>query len=79
MDPDSSKLKSREQQSSTLHTQSPHKQQGKDFATVEDLLRYDAARQEPSKSLETRLATSIEREPPPRLSWWRRIFQSYKD
>jgi hypothetical protein len=75
MDPDSSKLQSREQQASALHSQSAREQQARDFASVEELLRYDAAQQETPKSIETRLASSIEREPPPRRSWWRRIFR----
>jgi hypothetical protein len=43
MNPDSSKLQSREQQASAIHSKSAHEHKATDFASVEELLRYDAA------------------------------------
>ena len=47
---------------------------GKEFASVEDMLRYDAAQVSPPGALSTRLQDSIAREPAPKLPWWRRWF-----
>jgi hypothetical protein len=75
MDPNHSKLQSREQQATHVQAQSNQQQQGKDFASVEDLLRHDASQQHPSDSLERRVAKSIEAEPRPRRRWWQKLFR----
>jgi hypothetical protein len=76
MDPKSSKLQSREQQASIVHSESTQQHQGREFDSVEELLRHDAADQHPPASLESRVASSIAREPPPRRAWWQRLFRS---
>jgi hypothetical protein len=70
MEPRSSKLQ--HQQKNALQTW--QQQTGLEFASVEDMLRYDAAHTAPPDSVAERLAGSIAREPRPIRSWWRRFF-----
>jgi hypothetical protein len=76
MDPKPSQLRSSEQQVQSVQSQSGQQQHGREFSSVEELLRHDAAQSLPPATLETRVASSIAREPPPRRRWWQRLFQS---
>jgi transposase len=76
MDPNPSKLQHREQQESATQSQASqqHQQQAREFESVEELLRYDAAQTEPPPTLESRVADSVAREPAQSRSWWKRLF-----
>ena len=45
-----------------------------EFQNVEDLLRHDALHTPVPPSIERRLQESLGDTPPPRPSWWRRLF-----
>jgi hypothetical protein len=45
----------------------------REFATPEELLRHDASQTEVPPAVATRLNESIQREPKPARSWWRRL------
>ncbi|MFO1475031.1 MAG: hypothetical protein U1F98_00085 [Verrucomicrobiota bacterium] len=48
----------------------------REFASPEELLRFDAAQTAVPDSIARRLAESTAREPaPPPLPWWKRLFQ----
>jgi hypothetical protein len=64
-----------QQQSTASHQQQEqHTATGREFATVEDMLRFDATQVEPPETVVTRLKDSLAQEPPPRASWWRRFW-----
>ena len=62
------------------HEQSAAQQQSAqttavEFATPEEMLRHDAAHMPVPPGVAERLRQSLQNEaPPPRASWWRRIF-----
>jgi hypothetical protein len=70
MDPNSSKLQHRQETAEQI-TQQPERLE---FATVEEMIRYDALQTEPPASVAHRVADSIAREPKRDKSWWRRLF-----
>ena len=45
-----------------------------EFQSVEDLLRHDALHTPVPASIADRLQQSLEQNPPPPRSWWRRLF-----
>ncbi len=47
-------------------------QPGQEFATVEEMLRFDAAQTPVPPEVEERLRKSVEAEPRPAGPWWRR-------
>ena len=47
-----------------------------EFASVEEMLRHDAAQNSPSPSIAERLAKSTEPIRKPGAPWWRRLFSS---
>ena len=49
-------------------------QAGHEFATAEDLLRFDAGQTIVPKGIEQRLKHSSADIPPPRRSWWKNLF-----
>jgi hypothetical protein len=49
-----------------------------EFASVEEMLRYDAARTAPPDSLATRLSASIAGEPKAVKPWWKRLLGGSK-
>ncbi len=69
MEPNASKLQQR-QETAEQTTQQPPRQE---FATVEEMIRYDAAQCAPPTAIAHRLAESISKEPKPARSWWRRL------
>ena len=48
----------------------------REFATTEELLRHDANQTTVPPAIAERLARSIENEPKPERSWWRRMLGS---
>ncbi|MEK7677586.1 MAG: hypothetical protein AAB676_17290 [Verrucomicrobiota bacterium] len=61
-----------EQQSEVNQVQ--QKQAGREFASVEEMLRLDAQQNAPPPTVAKRLNDSIAREPKPQRSWWQRLF-----
>lgn len=45
-----------------------------EFASVEDMLRYDAGRTAPPERIIERLKDSLAAQPLPQPAWWRRIW-----
>ena len=77
MNPEQSKLRHQqaEQAQSSGEIQSTTQQaQGKEFATVDDLLRYDSEMNPIPPEVAGRLAVSLETEPKPRPPWYKRLF-----
>jgi hypothetical protein len=48
----------------------------REFATTEELLRHDASQTPVPPEIAERLARSIQNEPKPERSWWRRMLGS---
>jgi len=66
------KLNSEQQQE---HTEQQSQQAGaREFATVEEMLRYDAAHTRIPPGIAQRLKQSAGPAPAPSRSWWRRFF-----
>jgi hypothetical protein len=63
----------RERQEEALQEHGVHKA-GLEFATPEELLRFDAAQTTVPASVAGRLEESVSREPRPARSWWQRWF-----
>ena len=73
MDP-KSRLDHRQQEELTPQQQTKA-ERGREFATPEELLRYDAAQTPVPSGIEQKLQTSLNAEPkPPPRSWWQRLF-----
>jgi hypothetical protein len=66
-----SKLSQEQQQIETQLTQQPA---GREFASPEELLRFDAAQTAVPPEIAQRLKKSIGNLPPPPESWWKRFF-----
>ena len=72
--PSDSRLQHREQTSEQQMT--TQGQTHREFGSVEELLRYDASQTPPPAAIAERLQASLEAEPPPKRSWWQRLFGS---
>ena len=76
MKPQSSKLQPQQQQEATVQSQELKQQAAsRGFASVEEMLRFDAKQTEVPESVKTRLTESVLKEPragKPR-SWWRKL------
>ena len=72
MDPKTAKLQ-QQQKEETVEQTGQH-QAAREFASVEEMLREDAAQTEVPPALARRVADSIAREPKPPRSWWQRWF-----
>jgi hypothetical protein len=75
MNPEQSQL--RQQQQAEQAAESKLNQQsagGQEFNSVEELMRFDANQTQAPERIAERLKQSIASEPPPALSWWRRLF-----
>jgi hypothetical protein len=68
-----SKLSSEQQQEHVVQSQS-EMQAGLEFATAEELLRFDAAQTAVPDSVVERLGKSAADLPPPKKGWWKRLF-----
>jgi hypothetical protein len=75
MKPNPSKLQHQQQEQQTSDLRETQQQQAaREFASVEELIRLDAAETVPPASLAERLNESIAREPKPERPWWKRLF-----
>ena len=72
MDP-KSRLNQREQEEQTPQQQTKA-EQGREFATPEELLRFDAAQTPVPSGIEQKLQRSLDAAPKPDRSWWQRLF-----
>ena len=70
------KLDSTEQQHQQAAGQNTQQKTAVEFATAEELLRYDAAHTPVPGSIAQRLQESTGSLPCPTRSWWRRFFKS---
>lgn len=75
MNPDPAKLRHQqnEQHSVDFHQNQTHQDQ-REFATAEEMIRYDVEQTTVPDEIAKRLSTSIQSEPKPANSWWRRWF-----
>jgi hypothetical protein len=64
------KLTAQEQQLSETKTQQAA---AREFASTDDLLRHDASQTVVPPAIAERLSHSIQKEPKPAQSWWRRF------
>ena len=69
-----SKLSSEQQQQQAAEQQVQQQQAGQNFATPEELLRYDAERTTVPASVAQRLQQSVGPASGPNRSWWQRLF-----
>ena len=74
MEPQPRKLRLTPQQEAREEVQSTPTQAGHDFASVEEMLRYDASQTPPPETVAARLQDSLAQEPAPRRPWWKRWF-----
>ncbi len=65
------KLTQREQEQ--LSEKQSQQTEAREFASAEELLRHDAGRTQVPPAIAKRLDESIQREPKPPKSWWKRI------
>ncbi len=68
------KFESQEQQRAS-ETQSQQKTSSREFASVDELLRYDAKQTSVPPAIAQRLGRSLQNQPRPARSWWRRWFR----
>jgi hypothetical protein len=68
------KLTGEQQQQQLAAQQQTQQQAVREFATAEELLRYDAAQTVTPPSVGQRLAQSSAGLTPPKRSWWQRLF-----
>jgi hypothetical protein len=73
-----SKLRENEQQQTTHEQNIQQTTMEKDFSSVDELLRYDAAQTSVSRDVADKLARSIAGEPETSSSWWRRLVTTFK-
>ena len=66
--------KHREQESHVETAEAVQKQEAREFANVEEMLREDAAQVEVPETVKTRLADSIAQEPAKSGPWWKKFF-----
>ena len=67
---------SRQQQQEQLSGQQSEQQAAREFASAEELLRFDASRTEVPESVARRLQESAEQIPaPPARPWWKNLFR----
>ncbi len=74
---DEKPIKSRlqhKEQATEQQTTNQKQQTQREFGSVEELLRYDAAQVTPPPAIAERLQESLKTEPPPERSWWQRLF-----
>jgi len=64
-----------QEQEQLAETESPQVSP-REFASTEELLRHDASQTNVPPAIAERLARSIQNEPKPERSWWRRMLGS---
>ena len=63
-----------EEEHAAIHTRAAQAQPGRQFASVEEMLRLAAEEPVVPLAVSERLQTSSAREPEPAHSWWQRFF-----
>jgi hypothetical protein len=71
---DPRKLRHEQQQQAEQEQVQRQATAGREFATPEELLRFDAARVQPPPAVAERLNRSLQREPKKPQSWWKKWF-----
>jgi hypothetical protein len=76
MNNDSSKLRLTQEhaQETVPRHHAEQKQRGREFASVEEIIRTDREQVEVPATLRERLNDSILKEPTPKKPWWKKIF-----
>lgn len=70
------KLEQRQKEQTAETRQQEERTAAREFASAEELIRFDAAQAEVPERVKTRLEESIQREPPPKPEpFWRRFFK----
>lgn len=69
-----SQFRQQEQQESQVHGET--QQKGQEFASVDELIRFDAAQNPPPEGLAERVKRSTEQEP--KESWFRRLMARWR-
>lgn len=73
-----SKLRQNEEQQSTQQQHSEQKAEAKEFSSVDEMLRYDAAQTTVPPEVAEKLNRAIEKEPQPPTTWLQRLVWSFK-
>jgi hypothetical protein len=75
MKPLSSKLQTKQTEETVATQKAEQKTAAREFQSVDEMLRYDAAQTRVPEQVEARLAESARREPAPKMprSWWKRL------
>ena len=68
-----SKLRQNEQQETTQQQHSEQKSEAKEFSSVDEMLRYDAAQTAVPPHVADKINRSIANEPQQSSSWWKRL------
>ena len=74
MNPEQSRLRQEEKTENAQANISGAAQEAQEFATVDDLLRHDAAQHPVPPEVAERLNQSLAAEPAPQPSWFKRLF-----
>jgi hypothetical protein len=74
MEPPSSKLQHQRVEETTEHKQTAQQQAGREFASVDEMIRYDALQNPPPAELANRVAETVASLPKPARSWWQKWF-----
>ncbi|MDA1275880.1 MAG: hypothetical protein O2960_17835 [Verrucomicrobia bacterium] len=75
MKPDPSKLRQKQHEELSVElSQGNSLKKECEFTTVEEMIRFDAAQTEVPVEIAERLSASIQTEPKPPRTWWRRFF-----
>ena len=69
-----SKLRHEQKQEQTTEQHQEQKVEGKEFSSVEEMLRHDAGQVAVPPTIGAKLNESIAKEPKPATSWWKRLF-----
>ena len=74
MKPRTPQTRLQEQQQSLELSQTEQKQVGRQFESVEEMLRHDIAQTAPPQTIIKRLKDSLAKESQSARSWWRKLF-----
>lgn len=66
-------MKQKTNLNSSSQQQKSTEEKVREFASTDELLRHDAAQTEVPPAIAQRLTQSLQREPKPGRSWWRRL------
>jgi len=73
---DNKYLRKQQEQEEALAGQEAQRQNAREFASVEEMLRHDALHTPVPPAIAHRLGESIGQPPAPPRPWWRRLFGS---